>query len=429
MCLLLIAFSIGSSILLTVQWMHIVSKAPGKRSIQQWNSRMPVAERPVRMPKDMVEQPVRMPKHMIEQPEWTHKQTTEQPKQTELEIPIPAATMPAFMYDATEQAKQNRRCAKDVHPLESVTDFRAKLEGAAAALRGLGERDSRKITEEGGESRGEGEKGTPSTRKRKIVHLAMYDCELTMLELKLTEMGPAVFKFVIGEASMSNSNKPRRACFHEALANSRIVQHYMSIGKIDYIFMDNKVDEGEFMYWEAEVHYKNQLSGPVARAGLDDDDLILLSDMDEIVGRPYLEAMSESMPANGGIRLALRWTYYGFQWVNPGLTVVNAIVTWGDLKGRCAMQANNIRLNLCGGEANMETWGTVGWHCSWCIPTMQFIEKLDKTSASEMNTPSNRHLDFLTQQREQGLWFMTQTPNGCFAERGDDTLSFSPRVW
>ena len=410
MCLLLIAFSIGSSLLLTVQWMHIVSKAPAKRSIQQWNTRMPVAEQPVRMPKDMIEHH----KQTAEQPEWTHK---EQPKQTELEIPIPAATMPAFMYDATEQAKQNRRCAKGVHPLESVTDFRAELGGAAAALRG---EDSRKVTEE----------GTHSKRKRKIVHLAMYDCELTMLELKLAEMGPAVFKFVFGEASMSNSNKPRRACFHEALANSSIVQHYMSIGKIDYIFMDNQVEEGEFMYWEAEVHYKNQLSGPVARAGLDDDDLILLSDMDEIVGRPYLEAirMLESMPANGGIRLALRWTYYGFQWVNPGLTVVNAIVTWGDLKGRCAMQANNIRLNLCGGEHNRETWGTVGWHCSWCIPTPQFIEKLDKTSASEMNTPSNRHLDFMAQQREQGLWFMTQTPNGCFAERDDDTLSFSPSL-
>jgi hypothetical protein len=93
------------------------------------------------------------------------------------------------------------------------------------------------------------------------------------------------------------------------------------------------------------VHYKNQLSGPVANkmvAALDDDDLILFSDLDEIVGLPSLQAMSESMPrlpVDGGtrIRLALRWTYYGFQWVNTGLTAVNAIVTWGDLKGRCGI--------------------------------------------------------------------------------------------
>jgi hypothetical protein len=103
------------------------------------------------------------------------------------------------------------------------------------------------------------------------------------------------------------------------------------------------------------------------------------------------------------------------------------VVTWGDLRDRCGLKVNDIRLNLCGGENHKQTWGIVGWHCSWCIPTPQFVEKLDKTSASEMNVPSNRGLLFLSQQRDNGLWFMTQTPNACFSERGDDK-SFSPAL-
>ena len=316
------------------------------------------------------------------------------------EHPILQWNMPAFMYSANEGARRDRRCAAAENQLESVPSFLAKL-------------------------------GDVAQRARKIIHLTMYDCELSMLELKLAEMGPVVFKFVIGEALMSNSNKPRRACFHDALANSSIVQYYMDIGKIEYLFMDNKLEGGKFVYWEAEVHYKNQLAGPVANmTDLNDEDLILFSDLDEIVARPYLQAMSERMtlfPDGGGIRLALRWTYYGFQWVNPGLTVVNAVVRWGDLKDRCRLKVNDIRLNLCGGENHKQTWGIVGWHCSWCIPTPQFVEKLNKTSASEMNVPSNRGLRFLSQQRDNGLWFMTQTPNACFSERGDDT-SFSPAL-
>lgn len=314
--------------------------------------------------------------------------------------------MPSFMYNATEEAKTDRKCASGLNQLESLPEFRAQLATAG---------------------------GADDATQRKIVHLTMYDCELSMLELKLAEMGPIVFKFVIGEAQMSNANRPRRACFHDALSQSRIVQYYMNLGKIEYLFMDNQLNEGQFVYWEAEVHYKNQLSGPLLKmkTELTDDDLILFLDLDEIVGAPYLRAMSETLthvPEGGGIRLALRWTYYGFQWVNPGHTVINAMVTWGDLKGRCRMNANDIRLNLCGGESNRVTWGVVGWHCSWCIPTPQFLEKLDKTSATEMNVPTNRNLDFLTSQRSRGLWFMTQTPNACFAEFDRSDRSFLPAL-
>jgi hypothetical protein len=336
--------------------------------------------------------------------------TMRKPTHTEPLSSFSAWNMPSFMYNATEDAKKDRKCASGINQLENLPEFRAKLSTAGGT-----------------------DEGSATQRQRKIVHLTMYDCELSMLELKLAEMGPIVFKFVIGEALMSNANRPRQACFHDALSKSRIIQYYMNVGKIEYLFMDNQLNEGQFVYWEAEVHYKNQLSGPLLKMKneLADDDLILFLDLDEIVGAPYLRFMSENLthvPDGGGIRLALRWTYYGFQWVNPDLTVINAVVTWGDLKGRCGMKANAIRLNLCGGETNRVAWGVVGWHCSWCIPTPQFLEKLDKTSATEMNVPLNRNLDFLTSQRNAGLWFMTQTPNACFAEFDKADSSFLPAL-
>jgi hypothetical protein len=258
----------------------------------------------------------------------------------------------------------------------------------------------------------------------------MYDCELSMLELKLAEMGPVLYKIVIGEASMTNSNIPRAACFPQAAKQSPIVRHYVDIGKIHYEFMDNVVEN--FVYWEAEVHYRNQLSLPLLNMGLAPDDLVLLSDMDEIVARPFLKLMTEEMRdlpgSEVGLKVSLRWSYYGFQWVNTGPFYANAVVTWNTLQTRCNMKANEIRRTLCGGEDKADTWEMVGWHCSWCFPTEKFLDKIKNSAhAPDMGLPMYNNIGFLRSQRKGGLWFMTQTPNACFAERGEDR-SFSPNM-
>lgn len=272
--------------------------------------------------------------------------------------------------------------------------------------------------------------GSSSSRGRRIVHLTMYDCEETILELKLAEMGPMLHKMVIGEGSMSNSNKPRRACFPDAVASSQIVRHYVDAGLIVHHYMDNQVEA--FVYWEAEVHYRNQLSLPLKNMDLRDDDLVLLSDMDEIVARQHLAAMRdmESFPSESGLRIALRWTYYGFQWVNSGGWEINSVVTWDALrkKDRCDMKANAIRFDLCGTKG--ETWGIVGWHCSWCTTTRQFLRKIENSAhAPDMAAEMFKNEEFLEGQRERGLWFMTQTPNACYAGKNvTPPHSFSPRT-
>lgn len=251
-------------------------------------------------------------------------------------------------------------------------------------------------------------------RPRQIVHLTMYDCELTMLELKLAEMGPVLDWIVIGELARDNSNKPRDACFAHAMRVSLVVQHFKE--KIVHVYMNHTV-----------VPVDNVFGPALTALQLTDRDLVVFTDVDQIVASQHLQSLARMRDfPEEGMRMSFRWSYYGFQWLKPVPTRVNAVVTWRRLRDACGMRANDIRLSLCGASTPGDLQGIIGWHCSWCIPTKQFIHKLETLSANELNTPLNANVDFLEDQRQRGLWFATQTPDGCYPSTRDFMVSFAP---
>ena len=243
-----------------------------------------------------------------------------------------------------------------------------------------------------------------------------------MLEIKLAEMAASVHMFVIGEAAYSNSNQPRTQCFPSILANNPRIAQYQS--QIHYVFMEERV--ANFVLWEAEVLYKNGVGhhfrGTNASAELADDDLAIFTDLDEILARPFLEVLRNYDGFSLNIRAALRWSYYGFQWVNPNPTTVNIGVSWEALRD-ADYNTNGIRLSLMPPEPIFQG-AYVGWHCSWCLPMDQFTSKIEHSSALEYNTDPNKQLSYLQDMRSRGLWFVDQQPNGCYAYLDD--ASFGP---
>lgn len=261
---------------------------------------------------------------------------------------------------------------------------------------------------------------------RKIVHFTVFDCEEWMLEIKLAEMAPSVHLFVIGEAAYSNANEPRAQCFPSILASNPRIAQYQS--KIMYVYMQERVQN--FVVWEAEVLYKNGVGHHFADSSLSaelaDDDLAIFTDLDEILSTKFLEVLRNYDGFPLYIRASTRWSYYGFQWVNPNPTTVNIGVTWKALRD-AAYNTNEIRLSLMGQQPPEPVFqgAYVGWHCSWCLPMDRFISKIEHSSALELNIASNKRLEFLQDMRMRGLWFADQQPNGCHASLDD--ASFAPQ--
>lgn len=106
----------------------------------------------------------------------------------------------------------------------------------------------------------------------------VYDCipffnELDILKLRLHILNPIVDKFVIEEATVTFSGEPKELCFEK---NKDMFAEFLP--KIEYIVVDNSpVDTTTHL---RDKFQKNALVRGLAGAG--DEDVIILSDVDEI---------------------------------------------------------------------------------------------------------------------------------------------------
>lgn len=257
---------------------------------------------------------------------------------------------------------------------------------------------------------------------RKIVWGMLYDCEDLMLELKLNEVGHLVDHFVLVEGAFSLQNTPRAQCFPELAGSNPSVAAWLH--KITYVY-DTAPIQG-FQYWEAEVYYRDLigLKGVQPLLGaLSETDWVLVSDVDELVTANFLHLLKwqAALPANL-IEVRLLWTYYSFLWVNPQPKVVRLATTVAELRDRAQFRTNAVRFDLMGAmhqpDAVWRPHGLVGWHCSWCLRTEQFVHKMQHFAHSELNTAAFMNLTFLTEMRSQGLWFPDRAPNGCIQRNG-----------
>jgi beta-1,4-mannosyl-glycoprotein beta-1,4-N-acetylglucosaminyltransferase len=120
----------------------------------------------------------------------------------------------------------------------------------------------------------------------------IYDCfiffnELDLLEIRLNELDPVVDRFVLCESSATFRGRPKPLHFQE---NRERFAPFLD--KIEHVVVDDMPEgrETEADYFKKEKHQRNAI-----RRGLGDaatDDLILLSDVDEIVRASALAAIA-----------------------------------------------------------------------------------------------------------------------------------------
>jgi beta-1,4-mannosyl-glycoprotein beta-1,4-N-acetylglucosaminyltransferase len=135
----------------------------------------------------------------------------------------------------------------------------------------------------------------------------IFDCftffnELDLLEIRLHELAPVVDRFVIAESSLTFTGRPKPLHF---LNNKARFAAFAE--KIIHVIVDDHPVTASA--WEREWHQRNALERAVAEAA--PDDLILLSDVDEIPRAEVISKIKSSPPRrNEIICLELRMFYY-----------------------------------------------------------------------------------------------------------------------
>lgn len=133
----------------------------------------------------------------------------------------------------------------------------------------------------------------------------VYDCipffnELDILKLRLHILDPIVDRFVIEEATVTFSGEPKELCFEK---NKELFSEFLP--KITYLVVDNSpVDTTTHL---RDKFQKNALEKGLTEAS--DDDVILLSDVDEIPNPEVLKRIVENFDPDKIYHLAQRMFY------------------------------------------------------------------------------------------------------------------------
>ena len=257
-----------------------------------------------------------------------------------------------------------------------------------------------------------GQELLPRHHARRLIHGMTFDCEEWMLEIKLNELGNIIDHFILVEGKFTLQNTPRVQCFPSIMRTNERISKWEH--KIVYIYDENPIVG--FEYWEAEVYYRNLIgvAGLEKIRDLEQDDLVIVTDIDEMPHASFLEVLKTYDGFKTAVNLHMLWSYYSYKWVNPKSWSINAIVSIGELI-RVGNQTNRVRFDLL---SITDGWSTgpdmiVGWHCSWCMPTKRFFDKMAHFAHSELNQHRFRDELWLDNMRAQGLWFPDSAPNGC----------------
>ena len=217
--------------------------------------------------------------------------------------------------------------------------------------------------------------------------IKIYDCfpfynELDLLELRLTELYDFVDHFVLVEANMTHQGNPKPYYFEDN--KSRYAQWLDKIIHIRVDDMPNSLDS-----WVNEAHHRDQISQGIADA--DGDDLILISDLDEIIRPAALEYMVNSDQTLFALRMSLHNFKFNYMRVSPGQYDIWAMAGRRALiKEVTPTEFRRIRFQFMNSPYQFQNDGCEviehgGWHFGYMGSNEWLVDKARNFAHAEMN--------------------------------------------
>ncbi|MCI0429010.1 MAG: class I SAM-dependent methyltransferase [Rhodospirillales bacterium] len=206
----------------------------------------------------------------------------------------------------------------------------------------------------------------------------MFFNELDLLELRLRETEGVVDKWVIVEASVTHSGLPKPSYFRQDA--DRFAPWRERI-------MHTCADIPGGNAAEREANHRNAVGAALRSAGVQPDDIVSTSDLDEI---PSADAIRRYRPEMGAVSLAQPLSYY---WLNcvGGSWGGGRIATWRAIHDHFGGSLHTLRQN--GTPPALPCPG--GWHFSYLGGVAAIRKKLESFLHHELNRPNisdERHI-------------------------------------
>lgn len=217
----------------------------------------------------------------------------------------------------------------------------------------------------------------------------IYDCftffnELDLLEIRLEELYPVVDKFIICESTKTHSGKDKPLRYLENIDRYSKYQD-----KINYVVYKDFPTPKQWSYgdnWIMEGNQRRFLISGLKLRDLQDEDIVLVSDLDEIPKRSFLENLNtKDLP---DVVTLCSQLYYGK--INHKVVSPPEYNNWRGtvlIKGRAIQRNPDLhyyRINKDGFHCVRDTGS---WHFSYVGTADQIVNKIESYLHSEYDTP------------------------------------------
>jgi beta-1,4-mannosyl-glycoprotein beta-1,4-N-acetylglucosaminyltransferase len=257
---------------------------------------------------------------------------------------------------------------------------------------------------------------------RKIVDCFPFYNELPILNLRFHELNGVVDHFVLSEATKTHAGnikslfyEENKYCFPEF--DDKVT--HVVVDDMPYIAPQRRLPSFSKKRhpWRLERHQRRALCKGIDQLSLKDDDIIILSDLDEIPNPETLEDFvlngtldGRALTTEEKYAIQMRMFFYNFETEKTKLWYAARLFTYKYYKD------NGRRLNSFRKDSNLlasKSWRRErscmlngGWHCTWFGSAEDVQEKATNWAhCGEVNNQM-KNLDRLKDKMEEGKFFM-----------------------
>lgn len=227
-----------------------------------------------------------------------------------------------------------------------------------------------------------------------IIDTCPYFQEASLLDLRLTELDPVVDLFVVVEGTTTHKGDPKPSYLPPELLRRwahKLVVHTATLPEGD----------GPVWWWRREMTQRNAIKDALARLRLKPDDMILISDCDEIPRRAFVQHLPVLPP--DAIAIAhQRLSYYTFNHVAPDVLWTGTRATqYANVE---VLGADGVRYvaQERGGFPRRYLIRDAGWHFSYFGGAQRVATKIDSFLHQELNNPEVRDPAVIAQRIAAG---------------------------
>ncbi|CAI9093028.1 OLC1v1028430C1 [Oldenlandia corymbosa var. corymbosa] len=195
---------------------------------------------------------------------------------------------------------------------------------------------------------------------RRVFDAVLFSNEVDILTIRWKELYPFVTEFVLLESNSTFTGLPKPLVFNSVRDQFKFVESRLTYGQIP-----GRFKKGENPFIE-EAYQRLALDFLLKRAGIQDDDLLIMSDVDEIPSRHTIDLLRWCDDTPQVLHLRLKNYLYSFEFLVDNNSWRASIHRYQSGKTRYAhyRQAEVILSDA-------------GWHCSFCFRRIsEFVFKM-----------------------------------------------------